>query len=102
MGSRSKVAHGRMAKYLVLKGSKAKTSGGLTRAGVIKNKRGKVVAKKASAVAKKRFHGSKAEAWISACNKARKALNIRGFIAINGRTAQGKALYAKAKSDYEA
>jgi len=29
---------------------------------------------------------------------ARKALQIQGFVAINGKSAEGKALYAKAKS----
>eukprot|EP00972_Heterocapsa_arctica_P052703 7757185-Heterocapsa_arctica.AAC.1 len=51
----SKIAKGRLAKSMVLRGSKAKTSGGLTKDGIFKNKRGKVVSEKASANGKKRF-----------------------------------------------
>merc|ERR1712137_363064 len=96
--SRSKVATGRMAKALVLRGSKVKTSGGLTKTDVMKNKLGRIVSKKKSAATKQRFPGSKFEAWGKAISASRKALGITGFVAINGKTAQGKALYAKAKS----
>jgi len=34
--------------------------------------------------------------------KARKELGIKGFCAVNGKTASGKALYAKAKAIYAA
>merc|ERR1712137_1297899 len=100
--SRSKVAHGRMAKAMVLRGSKVKTVGGLTKSDVMKNKRGRIVSKKASSTGKRRYHGSKAESWIKAIVAARKALGIHGFVAIKGKTAQGKALYAKAMSIYNA
>merc|ERR1712039_1015011 len=100
--SRSKIAKGRMAKAMVLRGSKAKTSGGLTKADVMKNKQGKIVSKKASSTSKKRYHGSKAEKWIKAVSAARKALGLTGFVAIKGKTSQGKALYAKARSIYGA
>ena len=65
----------------------------------MKNKRGKIVSRKASSAAKKRFSKFLAP-WNSAVTKARKALNLKGFVAINGKTAQGRALYAKAKSFY--
>ena len=94
----SKVAKGRFAKAMVLKGSKAKTSGGLKKDMLFKNKRGKVVSKKASAAGKNRFASIKG--WFTAVQQARKALNVSGFVAINGKTAQGKALYAKAKAMY--
>ena len=94
----SKVAKGKFAKAMVLKGSKAKTSGGLKKDMLFKNKRGKVVSKKASAAGKKRFASIKG--WFTAVQQARKALNVSGFVAINGKTAQGKALYAKAKAMY--
>ena len=60
----------------------------------MKNKRGKVVSKKASAK-------MKGNPWMAACAKARSALGIKGFAIIGGKTAQGKALYAKAKSFYK-
>merc|ERR1711924_422016 len=53
----------------------------------------------AELLAKKRFSKTLGP-WSSAVTKARKALNLRGFVAINGKTAQGRALYAKAKSFY--
>merc|ERR1711920_1034203 len=94
----SKVARGKLRKAVVFRGSKEKTSGGLTKSQLVKNKTGKVVSKAASASAKKRFAGSKLEAWIKAVAAAKKALGITGFVVINGKTAQGKALYAKAKT----
>merc|ERR1712061_107418 len=75
----SKIAKGKMRKAMVLRGSKEKTSGGLTKGDLVKSKSGRIVAKKASAAAKKRFAGSKIQAWSKACQKARKELNIKGF-----------------------
>merc|ERR1719408_610318 len=92
----SKVARGRFAKAIVLRGSKEKTSGGLKRDMLMKNKRGKVVSKKASA------HGRRAykniEGWTEAVMVARSALRVTGFVAINGKSIVGKALYVKAKA----
>merc|ERR1719456_1146256 len=96
----SKIASGRYARSSVLKGNKEKTSSGLTRASLFKNKRGKIVSKKASAAGKKKFANIKG--WFEAVQKARKELNIKGFVLINGKSAQGKALYAKAKSIFNA
>merc|ERR1711948_56833 len=98
----SKIAKGKMRKAMVLRGSKEKTSGGLTKGDLVKSKSGRIVAKKASAAAKKRFAGSKIQAWSKACQKARKELNIKGFCPFGGKTAAGKALYAKAKAIYNA
>merc|ERR1712117_361299 len=94
----SKIAKGRGAKAAVLKGKKEKTVGGLTSANLVKNKRGKVVSKSASARSKKAFASSPLKKWSEACKKARKALGITGFCAVGGSSAQGKALYAKVKS----
>merc|ERR1711871_1293853 len=71
----SKIAKGRCAKAMVLRGSKAKTVGGLTAKDLYKNKRGKIVSKKQSAQGKK-------HPWMQAVQKARKALKITGFTAI--------------------
>merc|ERR1711934_381436 len=86
----SKIARGRMAKVLVLRGSKAKTVGGLTASSLTKNKHGRVVSKKRSALSKKSL-------WIAAVQKARKALGVKGFVAIK----KGSALYKKAKELYQ-
>jgi len=96
----SKVARGKLRKAVVFRGSKEKTSGGLTKSQLMKNKRGKVVSKAASSKSKKQYVGSKLEAWGKALAAARKELGVTGFVAVNGPTAQGKALYAKAKANF--
>merc|ERR1719158_2391493 len=98
MKRRSKVAKGKLAKAVVFRGKsiKTQTSGGLKKADLTKNRNGKIVSRKASANGRKRY--SNIRAWTHAVQKARKALNLRGFVAINGKSPQGKALYAKAKS----
>merc|ERR1712205_103764 len=90
----SKIAKGRFAKVVVFRGSKAKTSGGLTSSDLIKNSRGKIVSKKASQRAKKNYY---IKGWITAVQKARKALGLKGFVAIK----KGSALYKKAKELYQ-
>merc|ERR1719350_2129249 len=97
---KSQVAKGKRAKSSVFRGTKAKTSGGLTKDKLMKNKHGKVVSKAASAAAKKR--NPHMQAWGKAVATARKQLKIKGFVAVGGKTAEGKALYAKAKSLYKA
>merc|ERR1712196_450474 len=82
----SKVAKGRYAKVMVLRGSKAKTVGGLTAEDLVKNKHGRVVSKKQSA-------RGKANPWMIAVKKARTALKIKGFSAVK----KGTPLYTKAK-----
>merc|ERR1712050_300783 len=94
------IAKGKLAKSVVFRGTKVKTSGGLTKDKLIRNKRGKVVSKAASVAAKKR--ASHIIAFAKAVQAARKALGITGFCPVNGKTAQGKALYAKAKAIYGA
>merc|ERR1712125_227230 len=97
---RTIIARGIMAKSVVFRGSKEKTTSGLTKSVLHKNKRGKIVSKKQTAAGKKAY--SKIAPWTKACTQAKKSLNITGFVLINGKTSQGKALYAKAKSLYSA
>merc|ERR1711884_724322 len=92
------IARGKYAKAAVFNGKKAKTVGGLTKETLIKSKSGKIVSKAASARAKKRFAQSALKKWCDAVKAARKQLGISGFCAVGGKTAQGKALYAKAKA----
>merc|ERR1712137_75831 len=94
----SKIARGTRAKSSVFSGRKEKTVGGLTKAELTKNKHGKVVSKKASVRAKQHYASSGIKAWAEAVKAARKALGLTGFVAIGGKSAAGKALYAKAKS----
>merc|ERR1719146_609708 len=86
----SKIAKGRMAKVLVFRGTKEKTVGGMTATPLTKNKHGKVVSKKQSAMGKK-------HPWMAAVTNARKALGLKGFVAIK----KGSALYKKAKEFYQ-
>merc|ERR1712224_94792 len=92
----SKIARGRLAKAIVLKGGKEKTVGGLTKELLMRNKRGKVVSKKAAAQGKRAYRHI--QDWVSSVVAARKALQVTGFVAINGKSLQGKALYVKSKA----
>merc|ERR1712050_801607 len=96
----SKVASGKLARLVVFRGAKAKTSSGMTKDKLTKNKDGKVVSKALSARAKKSY-ASGIGKWTKAVQAAKKALGIKGFAIIGGRTAQGKALHAKAKALYK-
>merc|ERR1711904_266662 len=91
----SKIAKGKFKNALVFRGSKQKTSGGLKKSDLIKNANGKIVSKKASAVAKKRF-GSTLKKWTDAVKAARKSLGLKGFVAVK----KGTPLYTKAKANY--
>merc|ERR1712061_598959 len=94
----TKVARGRFARALVFRGKYVKTRGGLTQEMLTKNKRGKIVSKRASAHGMRAF--KRVEGWLEAVMTARKALHTKGFVAINGSSLTGKALYVKAKSLY--
>merc|ERR1719214_522410 len=91
----SKIAKGKFAKSVVFRGTKAKTYTGLTKGDLIKNKRGKIVTKKQVAAGKKAYENIKG--WTTAVQKARKALGVKGFVAIK----KGSALYKKAKELYQ-
>merc|ERR1711930_8399 len=94
----SKIAKGKRARASVFRGTKVKTASGLAKSDMVKNKSGKIVSKKASAASKKKFATSALKKWCDACKKARKELGIKVFCPVGGKTAQGKALYAKVKS----
>merc|ERR1739848_966747 len=94
----SKVARGRGAKARVFNGSKEKTTSGLKKSDLTRNKQGKVVSKKSSIRAKKTYQKNGLAKWTKACQQARKAMGIKGFQAIGGKTAKGQALLKKARS----
>merc|ERR1712193_247058 len=81
----SKIAKGKFKNALVFRGTKAKTSSGLTKGDLIKNANGKIVSKKQSAAAKKRF-GSTIKKWTDAVKAARKSLGLKGFVAVKKGT----------------
>merc|ERR1719323_838507 len=91
----STIARGKLAKALVFRGSKQKTVGGLTKDTLTQNKTGRIVSKSKSARAKKNWALKK---WIDAVKQARKELKVAGFCAVNGKTATGKSVYARAKA----
>merc|ERR1712084_84681 len=90
----SKIAKGKLAKAAVFRGGKEKTSGGLQKKDLVKSKTGKIVSKKASERAKKQFKGSALHKWCTAVQAARKALGLKGFVAVK----KGSPVYNKAKS----
>merc|ERR1712078_824566 len=90
----SKIAKGKMARAVVFRGTKEKTSTGMTKSDLIKNKYGKIVSKKRSLFAKK---NNFIKGWTTAVKQARKALGIKGFVAIK----KGSPLYNKAKELYQ-
>merc|ERR1719150_2368356 len=87
----SMIAKGKRAKWAVFRGTKTKTK-------LMLNKRGKVVSKARSALAKKHYATSRFKAWVQSVTTAKKQMGITGFCPVNGKSAEGKALYAKAKS----
>merc|ERR1719420_448513 len=92
----SKIAKGKMAYAVVLRGNKEKTVGGLTKSDLTRNKSGRIVSKKRSAFAKKTF-ATTVGPWMKAVKKARAALKLKGFVAIK----KGSPLYIKAKEFYQ-
>merc|ERR1712139_290171 len=90
----SKIAKGRLARAVVFRGNKEKTATGMKKSDLIKNKRGKIVSRKASLNAKKNNY---IKDWTTAVQKARKALGLKGFVAIK----KGSELYKKAKELYK-
>merc|ERR1711862_478550 len=91
----SKIAKGKMARAVVFRGTKAKTQSGLTKSDLIKNKRGKIVSKKQVANGKRAYANIKG--WTVAVQKARKALGVKGFVAVK----KGSPLYKKAKELFQ-
>merc|ERR1711861_127599 len=96
---KSVIAKGKRGKSSVFRGTKEKTIGGLKKGDLMKNKNGKVVSKKQHARGKKAYAGIKG--WTVAVQKARKALGVKGFCAVGGKSQKGQALYKKAKSLYK-
>merc|ERR1712045_1087167 len=82
--SKSMVAKGKRAKSSVFRGTKTKTSGGLTKDKLMKNKSGRIVSKAASAAAKKRY-AKGIGLWNKAVMTAHKELGIKGFQAVGGK-----------------
>merc|ERR1712126_78277 len=98
---KSVVAKGKRAKSSVFRGTKARTSGGLKKSDLTKNKNGRIVSKKRSALGKKVYQKNGLGKFTKAVQNARKALNIKGWCPVGGKTAKGQALLKKARSLYK-
>ena len=81
----------KLTKRHVYAGKTTKTRGRLAKSDLMKNKRGKVVSKALSAVAKQ-------NPWIVACSAAKTILGIRGWAPVK----KGSPFYNKASSIYTA
>merc|ERR1711920_1164272 len=79
------------SKGQVFKGTRLKTKGGIKQSDLMKNKEGRVVTKRQSAMGHKAFKNI--ENWVIACKKARVELGLTGFVAIK----KGSDFYNKAK-----
>jgi len=86
----SVIAKGKKAKVQVWKGTKLKTSKGLTKKDLVKSKEGKIVSLRRSE------HGKKNK-WAKATVKARQEKGYKGFKPIK----KGSSFYDKAKEIYE-
>ena len=82
----------KLARRHVFAGKINVTKTGLKASDFKKNKTGRVVSKKVSARAK-----AVLGPWTAAVQKARKALNVKGFVAVK----KGTPLYKKAKEFYQ-
>lgn len=89
--SRSRSVKKKVHKWQVLKGSAAKTVGGLGAEDLKKNKHGKVVSKKKHALSKQRAQTK--GSWVWCVKKARADLKVTGFCPIK----KGTPLYIRAK-----
>merc|ERR1711903_145804 len=91
---KSVIAKGKLAKFVVFSGTKTKTTSGLKKTDLIKSKSGKIVSRKRNALGKKAY--ARIRGWTAAVVKARKVMNVKGFVAIK----RGTPLYNKAKEFY--
>merc|ERR1711985_77740 len=87
-----KVISAKLARRHLFAGKISKTNGRMTAAAFKKTKTGKIVSKTRSAHAKTTLG-----AWTAAVQKARKALQVKGFLAVK----KGTPLYKKAKEFYQ-
>mmetsp|Transcript_22614 Transcript_22614/g.59691 ORF Transcript_22614/g.59691 Transcript_22614/m.59691 type:complete len:107 (-) Transcript_22614:104-424(-) len=96
----SAIARGSRMYAAVFSGRKEKTYTGLTKSDLQRNSYNRIVSKRRSALAKKRYQGSQFQRWINALAVARNELNLTGFVLVNSSTVQGRALFMKARAIY--
>lgn len=91
------IAKGKRAKASVFRGTKVKTSGGLTKDGLKKSSSGKIVSKAASDAAKKRSGFKHVIRWNKSFMAARAEMGIKGMVLPK----KGTQLYALTKQYYD-
>merc|ERR1711972_59669 len=84
------------SRLMVFRGKKERTVGGLTKKDLMKNKRGKIVSRKAYNRGRKLINSGIGK-WSKAVVKARKQLGITGFCAVK----KGTKLYKLSREFYD-
>jgi hypothetical protein len=97
---KSTVARGKRRKMSVFRGTKNSTTGGLTKDKLMKNRKGKIVSKLASAVARSKYPTGVGR-WVKCLSEARANLGLTGFCAVGGKSDEGKRLHAMARTIYD-
>merc|ERR1711972_487639 len=92
---RDNIARGRYRFAMVVKGTRSRTSGGLRKVDIMKNKVGRLVSKKRSLHGRKQY--GNISLWIESTTAARRELGISGWFNVK----RGTALYARAKELHE-
>ena len=83
-------------KWQVWKGTRQRTAGGLTKKDLRRSKSGKIVSKKQSIAARRRFRKGGISGWLRAVTAARAALKLTGFVACK----KGTRFYRRARAFY--
>merc|ERR1711994_535624 len=97
MGKKKRRAKVRGSRRQVWNGSRTKTPGSLEKGHLMKNKRGRIVSKKASKAGKARYN-KHLKPWVKAFVAARKKLGVKGFTPCK----KGTQLYKETKKLYDA
>jgi len=92
----SKIGTGKYARLRVFRGYTEKTSGGLKKVDLTRNRIGRIVSTRTSARSKVNYASTLAK-WTQALMKAREALGIKGFVVVT----KGSAVYEKAQEFYK-
>lgn len=94
---RKKPLSRRRAMAIAFQGGDAEGATRLRKGDLMRNSQGRIVSKKASEAAKKRYADGGAAKWLEAVKRARLELNVEGFVPAK----KGTALYAKARWYFE-
>mmetsp|Transcript_8926 Transcript_8926/g.21779 ORF Transcript_8926/g.21779 Transcript_8926/m.21779 type:complete len:367 (-) Transcript_8926:294-1394(-) len=88
-------------KWLVYQGRRLRTTGGLTKEGLKRNKRGKIVSRKAAAATMRKPQTKTVLNWAGCLKAARQLLGLVGFVPCGGKTEAGQRLYRETRRLYD-